>query len=431
MAISDIRMERFRNYRMPLLLLLVVISILLEIVLHWYLGISVAFSHFFYIPVILAAVWYGKRAVVVAMILGIVHLAGTYFSIGTPIDTVAHTVALLRAMMFIVIAFVLGVITDRMKKEQEQIINKVTDAAFSAGLNECSTRGMQGRKSRIPSFASVKTMSERRDIPGLIWALKKRDQVVQYQAAEALGNIGDALATEALMDALTGDQYSGIRWKAAEALGKIGAPAVPHLIQALKNPDEDVKWKAAVTLGEIGDLRAAEPLVDLLGDEDRFVRSRAAYALGLIGSGAVAPLTKALLNGSIEVRRGAAAALGTIRDPNAVEALIQALSDPVDEVWQDVIGALSLLGELSYHPLVNVLRSHERRSLLGAALALAGSGAPEAVRTLTSAIETADPATRPVLQSIVNEVMARQNQQSSRNGVELPGFSKKEPSGSS
>lgn len=426
MAFSDIRMESFRNYRMPVLMFLVVISILLEIVLHWYLGISVAFSHFFYIPVVLAAVWYGKRAVLVAMILGIAHLAGTYFSIGF-IDTVA----LLRAMMFIVIALVLGAITDRMKKEQEQIINKVTDAAFSAGLNEGSTRGIQGRKSRIPSFASVKTMSERRDIPGLIRALKNRDQAVQYQAAEALGNIGDASATEALMDALTGDQYSGIRWKAAEALGKIGAPAVPHLIQALKNPDEDVRWKAAVTLGEIGDLQSAEPLVDLLGDEDRFVRSRAAYALGLLGSGAVAPLTKALLNGSIEIRRGAAAALGTIRDPNAVEALIQALGDPVDEVWQDVIGALSRLGELSYHPLVNALRSHERRSLEGAALALAGSGAPEAVSTLTSAIDTADPAIRPVLQSIVNELMARQNRQSSRNGEELPGFSTKEPSGSS
>ncbi|HNL86378.1 MAG TPA: histidine kinase, partial [Methanoregulaceae archaeon] len=88
---------------MPVILLLVVISILLEIVLHWYLGISVAFSHFFYIPVVLAAVWYGKRAVLVAIILGIAHLAGTYFSIGF-IDTVA----LLRAMMFIVIALVLG-----------------------------------------------------------------------------------------------------------------------------------------------------------------------------------------------------------------------------------------------------------------------------------------------------------------------------------
>jgi len=86
---------------------------------------------------------------------------------------------------------------------------------------------------------------------------------------------------------------------------------------------------------------------------------------------------------------------------------------------------------LSYHPLVNALRSHERRSLEGAALALAGSGAPEAVGTLTSAIDTADPAIRPVLQSIVNEVMARQNRQSSRNGEELPGFSTKEPSGSS
>ena len=426
MAFTDIRMERFRDYRMLVLVILVAISIFLEIVVHWYLGISVAFSHFFYIPVVLAAVWYGKRAVAVAIILGIAHLAGTYYSIGY-----FDTGTIIRAVMFVVIALVLGAITDHMKKEQEQIINKVTDAALSAGINRgSSTKITPERKRRILSFASVKTMSERRDIPGLVKALRNRDQAVQYEAAEALGNIGDPSATEALMDALTGDQYSGIRWKAAEALGKIGAPAVPHLIQALKNPDEDIRWKAAVTLGEIGDLRAVEPLADLLGDEDRFVRSRAAYALGLLGADVVPPLKNALLNGSVEIRRGAVAALGNIRHPDAIEALIQALNDPSDEVWQDVIAALSRLGELAFHPLVHTLGSHERRCVEGAALALAGSGEPEAVSALTSAIDAVDPSARPVLQSAVNELIARRNRQFSKNTLEgLPGFSKEESSG--
>jgi HEAT repeat protein len=420
MAFTDLKLERFRDYRIPVLGILIAVSLFLEIFVHWYLGISVVYSHFFYIPVVLAAVWYGKRSVIVALILGSAHLAGTYYSAGA-----VDTGSIVRALMFVVIALVIGAISDHMRKEQEQMINDVTDAALRSGLKGGGTSGTTAeRKGRILSFASVKKLSERRDVPGLIKALRNRDPAVQYEAVEALGNIGDPAATAALMDALTGDQYSGIRWKAAEALGKIGAPAVPPLMHALKNPDEDIRWKAAVTLGEIGDARAVGPLVDLLGDEDRFVRSRAAYALGLIGPPAVIGLRDALMNGNVETRRGAAAALGTITDPDAVEALIEDLDDPSEEVRQDVISALSRQGEPALDPLVRALGAPGQRRVEGAALALAGSGRPEAVRALTLALDTADPTIRPVLQSAVNDMIARQNRQAPKNAMEAtPDFS--------
>jgi hypothetical protein len=372
------------------------------------------YSHFFYIPVVLAAVWYGKRSVLVAVILGSALLAGTYFSVGA-ID--AGSIG--RALMFVVIALIIGAIADHMKKEQEKMINKVTDAALGSGLRDDASSGSAtGRRGRSLSFGSVKKLSERRDVPGLIRALKKRDPAVQYEAVEALGTIGDPAATDALMDALTGDQYSGIRWKAAEALGKIGVPAVPRLIGALKNPDEDIRWKAAVVLGEIRDARAVGPLVDLLGDEDRFVRSRAAYALGVIGPPAISNLRDALMEGGIEVRRGAAAALGTIPDPGAVDALLQDLDDPSDEVRQEVIAALSRHGEAAFDPLVQALQGPGPRSVEGAALALAGSGNPEAVNALKAAIAAAGPETRPVLQSVFNNFAARQTRQVSKNETE-------------
>ncbi|MCE5298337.1 MAG: HEAT repeat domain-containing protein [Methanoregulaceae archaeon] len=426
MAFTDLKLERFRDLRMPVLVILIAVSLFLEIFVHWYLGISVVYSHFFYIPVVLAAVWYGKRSVIVALILGIAQLAGTCYSVGA-----LDMGSLARALMFVVIALVIGAISDHMKKEQEQLINEVTDAALRSGLRSGGTSGSAAeRKSRILSFASVKKLRERSDVPGLIRALSNRDPAVQYEAVEALGNIGDPASTEALMDALTGDQYSGIRWKAAEALGKIGAPAVPPLIRALKNPDEDVRWKAAVTLGEIGDARAVGPLVDLLGDEDRFVRSRAAYALGLIGPDAVAGLRDALVNGSVETRRGAVAALGMIPDPDAVKALIQDLDDPSDEVRQDVIDALSRQGKRAFDPLVQALRAPGQRIAEGAALALAGSGRPEAVGALILALDTADPAMRPVLQSAVNDLVARQNRQVSKNAMEeTPDFNHGENQG--
>ena len=420
MALKDLHLKEFRDYQVPVLVILVAVALFLEVYVHVYLGISVVYSHFFYIPVVLAAIWYGKRSVLVALLLGIALVAGTYYS-----TAFIDTGTLLRALMLVVVALIIGTIIDHMKKEQEQMFNKVTDAALLSGLKSGAAPGNETlQRVRTFSFASVKKSSARRDVPGLIRALSNRDPAVQYEAVEALGNIGDPAATDALMAALTGDQYSGIRWKAAEALGKIGAPAVPALVGALKNPDEDIRWKAAIVLGEIGDARAVGPLVDLLGDQDRFVRSRAGYALGMIGPPAVIDLRTALVDGGVETRRAAAAALGTIPDPAAVDALLQGLDDPSDEVRQEVIAALSRQGEAAFDPLIAALGGPGQKRVEGAALALAGSGRPEAVLALTNALATADPAIRPVLQSAVNDLVSRQTRQVSKNETEeTPDFS--------
>lgn len=49
---------------------------------------------------------------------------------------------------------------------------------------------------------------------------------------------------------------------AKAALLKIGAPAVPALVEALRHPNEGVRWVAARTLGEIGSPDAEGPLRD-------------------------------------------------------------------------------------------------------------------------------------------------------------------------
>ena len=60
---------------------------------------------------------------------------------------------------------------------------------------------------------------------------------------------------------------------------KIGEPAVEPLIEALKDKDQDVRWEAALALGNIGDERAVEPLIEALKDEDEDVREAAGEAL--------------------------------------------------------------------------------------------------------------------------------------------------------
>lgn len=82
----------------------------------------------------------------------------------------------------------------------------------------------------------VKKMKAKKDIEGLIKALKNKDGDVRKEAAEALGKMRGARAVERLIQALEdGDKY--VRGEAAEALAKIGGKrAAEALAQVRKSP---------------------------------------------------------------------------------------------------------------------------------------------------------------------------------------------------
>lgn len=124
-----------------------------------------------------------------------------------------------------------------------------------------------------------------------------------------------AALVEALADA---DPFAG--GAAAEELARSGAPAVPALSRALRDPRESVREGAAIALGKLGkEARGAVPvLVAALSDPKENVRWCAAGALGAVGaaaSSAVPALREALHDGDEDVRRGAALALERIDRP--------------------------------------------------------------------------------------------------------------------
>jgi hypothetical protein len=75
---------------------------------------------------------------------------------------------------------------------------------------------------------------------------------------------------------------------AEDALGRIGAPAVPALIDALRSVDPNVRKKAIEVLGRMGEdaAPAVLSLTALLDDPDITVRKAAARTLGQIGPAA-------------------------------------------------------------------------------------------------------------------------------------------------
>lgn len=97
------------------------------------------------------------------------------------------------------------------------------------------------------------------------------------------------------------------RHVARQALVMYGVEALPALIKALDAHNWHTRWEAAKALGEIGNPEAAMPLVMMFKDDDTGVRWAAMGSLIRIGRPAVRPLLELLTQefASARVREGA------------------------------------------------------------------------------------------------------------------------------
>jgi hypothetical protein len=102
-----------------------------------------------------------------------------------------------------------------------------------------------------------------------------------------------------------------------DALGRIGAPAVPALVQVLENGDGATRLKVVETLGRMGeDAKEAVPaLIRLLDDADPDVRKAATRSLGRIGP-AASDAVPALVRRLLEPEPQAAASASATAPPN-------------------------------------------------------------------------------------------------------------------
>ena len=93
-----------------------------------------------------------------------------------------------------------------------------------------------------------------------------------------------------------------IRQSARHQLVQAGSDAVPALINALNHSSETMRWESAKALGEIRDPAAVEPLIEILADDDS-VRFVAASLIGM-SNDSVPALLRALINEPARFRDG-------------------------------------------------------------------------------------------------------------------------------
>lgn len=262
---------------------------------------------------------------------------------------------------------------------------------------------------------NIDLMRAEKDVDGLIGALNSTDGLTRQRAALALGDVGGAEAIGPLVRAL-GDPLTAVREAAADSLTLLGTPAVGPLVELLEKPEAAKygeapgageaptvtgpggrTWEvetqgdlrrvyAAAILGEIGDPAALEPLVRALRDENDDLRCQAAGAIAKFGDRATEPLRRMLADPDPDVRIFAAGVLGDTGDASAVEPLIGALHDGTDDVRGAAAGALIRMGDAAVEPLVAATKDADRNVRLYTAGALKYIGdlrAIDALRNLT------------------------------------------------
>jgi HEAT repeat protein len=165
-------------------------------------------------------------------------------------------------------------------------------------------------------------------VPALIEALQTRDPDLLAIYEQIVARIPSS--SQALTQTLAA-AHPILRARAADVLGlRRDRSAVPALLDALKGEFYTVRARAALALGRIGDKRTIEPLFLALKDPEDEVRIGACVGLGFFKDPSTFDeITNVLLDDpKIEVRQAAAKALGNTGHPAAVPFLMEALRDP-------------------------------------------------------------------------------------------------------
>ena len=148
--------------RFLLFIALFVCGLFLEIILHIGYGISVVYTHFYYLIVVAAGVWYGKKAIWVALFFGGLHVAVSWLVAGSfPYD------ALLRALMLLIVAAVIGSVVDQMNAYYEQLLAKNRELTTMNAQLDASQKAVVTANRKLNLLSSI----TRHDIKNQLTAL--------------------------------------------------------------------------------------------------------------------------------------------------------------------------------------------------------------------------------------------------------------------
>ncbi|MDR9380089.1 MAG: HEAT repeat domain-containing protein [Natronomonas sp.] len=236
--------------------------------------------------------------------------------------------------------------------DDDLLVGEDTSISTDPELNEADS----DRSSVIDVLVSTVTDDSNKKVrAAAIDALDKHgaeslERVIDELSETDLGSAAEWVTAQAYVESLS-DNRPELRMAAASGLGRIGdSKATPALVKRLSDPDSRVRARSAVACGRIGDPQAVEALEDRLHDDPSVdVRRGAADALGEIGTeGALSVLLEAADDETVTIRRVVADALGQFGNVTPVDTLVRLLGDDDETVRRTAM--FSLVETLSNAP---------------------------------------------------------------------------------
>ncbi|MGH9459076.1 MAG: HEAT repeat domain-containing protein [Thermoanaerobaculia bacterium] len=221
------------------------------------------------------------------------------------------------------------------------------------------------------------------DLSLMVEMLGDRDWRVRKTIVEGFLRKPSEEIVRALIESLRDPENAGKRNSATEALIRIGEPATPNLLAALRREiDPDVRLSLVNLLGDIRTDDAFRALVQMLPEEkDLNILSSVVSSLGKYQrAAAVAPLLRTLVREDVWLRFHVIEALGEIGDRSALPAILpmyaeKALRKPVLEA----VGKIGDVGTVNF--LLKVIGEDEKLNLtaLRALIRLAEADKPRVI----------------------------------------------------
>jgi hypothetical protein len=104
----------------PVVFLIIILAGLdLEYVIHYSCGITIVYTQLYYLIIVIAGLWYGRKAVWIALFFGGLHVIVSYILTG-----LLSPDALMRALILLMVAFVTGSLVEQMREYQAAILKK-------------------------------------------------------------------------------------------------------------------------------------------------------------------------------------------------------------------------------------------------------------------------------------------------------------------
>lgn len=170
-----IDLQKYTKYEREILAAFIIANVFIAFYVNVYLGIDIVYTQLFYLPIILAGLWYHRKALYVALFLGLLHICLDYYVLGV----ISHN-AVIRAVIFIAVALVVGTLSE------------VKDS-LNARLEESNKKLSEShqRLSNVIEFYPDATLIIDKDGRVTTWN-KAMEELTGVKASDMIGQVGYA-----------------------------------------------------------------------------------------------------------------------------------------------------------------------------------------------------------------------------------------------